>query len=45
MRVEILIKGGEEYGKIREKLRSKKIDFSKIKTPFILFQRSWTSLI
>jgi hypothetical protein len=34
--VEILIREGEEYGRIKKKPKSKTIDFSKIKTPFLL---------
>jgi len=36
MDVEILIKGGEEFGRIKKKPKPKKIDFSSINTPFLL---------
>lgn len=35
MRVEILIKDGEEFGRIKQKNKSKEINFSTISTPFI----------
>jgi hypothetical protein len=36
MKVEILIKGGEEYGRIKKKPKPQEIDFSSIKTPYLL---------
>jgi hypothetical protein len=36
MKVEILIKGGEEYGRIKKKSKPQEIDFSSIKTPYLL---------
>jgi len=35
LRVEILIKDGEEFGRIKQKNKSKEINFSTISTPFI----------
>jgi len=36
MKVEILIKGGEEFGRIKKRPKPQNIDFSKIKTPHFL---------